>query len=120
MVGMPLLSDGVPLSKSVQEMSINVDEPPPEFHVKDSSFGSTDSFDLSASVSVPVPVIDLSLLLSSKDEQEKLRLALESAGCFQVLYSFSSKVHRNYIIMFKINDSIHFYILHFPLLLFQE
>ena len=118
MAGIPLLSDGVPLSKSVQEMSINSDEPPPEFHVKDSSFGCTDSFDLSASVLVPV--IDLSLLLSSKDELEKLRLALESVGCFQVLYSFSSKVHRNYIIMFWINDSIHFYILHFPLLLFHE
>ncbi|XWS73002.1 hypothetical protein CRYUN_Cryun02cG0088400 [Craigia yunnanensis] len=83
MAGMPLLSDGVPLSKSVQEMSINSDEPPPEFHVKDSSFACTDSFDLSASVAVPV--IDLSLLLSSKDELEKLRLVLESAGCFQAI-----------------------------------
>ncbi|XP_022755203.1 protein SRG1-like isoform X2 [Durio zibethinus] len=83
MTDMPLLSDGILLPKSVQEMSMNGDEPPPEFHVKDNSFGCTYSSDLAASGSVPV--IDLSLLLSSKDELEKLRLALESVGCFQAI-----------------------------------
>ncbi|KAH1067787.1 hypothetical protein J1N35_032774 [Gossypium stocksii] len=53
-------------------MSMNGDEPPPEFHAKDGSFGCVGSSDLSASVSVPV--IDLGLLPSSKDEQGKLRL----------------------------------------------
>ncbi|GMI97644.1 hypothetical protein like AT1G49390 [Hibiscus trionum] len=83
MAGESLLFDGVPLSKSVQEMSVNGDEPPPEFHVKDSSLGATDSSHLSPAVSVPI--VDLSLLLSSKDELEKLRSALESGGCFQAI-----------------------------------
>ncbi|XVF34555.1 hypothetical protein REPUB_Repub18cG0069000 [Reevesia pubescens] len=83
MAGMPLLSDGIPPSKSVQEMSMNGDEPPPEFYVEDSSLVCTDSSDLSASVSVPI--IDISLLLSSRDELEKLRLALASGGCFQAI-----------------------------------
>ncbi|WRX33681.1 Non-hem dioxygenase N-terminal domain - like 10 [Theobroma cacao] len=83
MAGMPLSSDGVSLSRSIQEMSMNGDEPPPEFYVKDSSFTHTDYSDLSASISVPV--IDISLLLSSKDELEKLRQALSSGGCFQAI-----------------------------------
>ncbi|XP_021277366.1 uncharacterized protein LOC110411504 [Herrania umbratica] len=83
MAGMPLSSDGVSLSKSIQEMSMNGDEPPPEFYVKDSSFRCTDYSDLSASISVPV--IDISLLPSSKDELEKLRQALCSGGCFQAV-----------------------------------
>ncbi|KAE8735329.1 2-oxoglutarate and Fe(II)-dependent oxygenase superfamily protein isoform 2 [Hibiscus syriacus] len=57
--------------------------PPPEFHVKDSSSGGTDSSHLSSTVYVPI--IDLSVLLSSKDELEKLKLALESGGCFQAI-----------------------------------
>ncbi|XVF48009.1 hypothetical protein PTKIN_Ptkin03bG0155700 [Pterospermum kingtungense] len=76
----PVLSDGVPLAKRVQEMSINGDEPPPEFYIKDSSFGCIDSY-----APVSVPIIDVSLLLSSKDELQKLRLALESGGCFQAI-----------------------------------
>ncbi|GMJ07540.1 hypothetical protein HRI_004423200 [Hibiscus trionum] len=61
----------------------NGDEPPPEFHVKESSLGGTDSSHLPSSVSIPI--IDLSLLLSSKNEVQKLRLALESGGCFQAI-----------------------------------
>ncbi|KAK6248324.1 hypothetical protein QUC31_019889 [Theobroma cacao] len=83
MAGMALSSDGVSLSRSMQEMSMNGDEPPPEFYVKDSSFTHTDYSDLSASISVPV--IDINLLLSSKDELEKLRQALSSGGCFQAI-----------------------------------
>lgn len=90
MAGMPLSLDGVPLPKSVEEMSMNGDEPPPEFHAKDDSFGCIGSSDLSATFSVPV--IDLGLLPSSKDELGKLRLALCSGGCFQVLYMLSSKI----------------------------
>ncbi|KAE8657902.1 2-oxoglutarate and Fe(II)-dependent oxygenase superfamily protein isoform 2 [Hibiscus syriacus] len=97
MAGKSLFFDGVSLSKSVQEMSINGDEPPPEFHVKDCSLGGTDSSHLPSSVSVPI--IDLSLLLSSKDELQKLRLALESGGCFQAIghgmsSSFMDQVRR--------------------------
>ncbi|KAE8664334.1 2-oxoglutarate and Fe(II)-dependent oxygenase superfamily protein isoform 2 [Hibiscus syriacus] len=83
MAGKSLFFDGVPLSKSVQEMSVNGDEPPSEFHVKNSSSGGTDSSYLLSTVSVPI--IDLRFLLSSKDELEKLRLALESGGCFQAI-----------------------------------
>ncbi|PPR86372.1 hypothetical protein GOBAR_AA34324 [Gossypium barbadense] len=75
---MPLSLHGFPLPKSVQEMSMNGDEPPPEFHAKDGSFGCIGSSDLSASVSG-------GLLSSSKDEQGKLRLALCSGGCFQAI-----------------------------------
>ncbi|MBA0756200.1 hypothetical protein Gogos_020661 [Gossypium gossypioides] len=57
MTGMPLFLHGVPLPKSVQEMSMNVS----------------------------VPVIVLGLLPSSKDEQGKLKLALCSGGCFQAI-----------------------------------
>ncbi|TYH15070.1 hypothetical protein ES288_A05G015000v1 [Gossypium darwinii] len=78
MTGMPLSLHGFPLPKSVQEMSMNGDEPPPEFHAKDGSFGCIGSSDLSASVSG-------GLLSSSKDEQGKLRLALCSGGCFQAI-----------------------------------
>ncbi|KAK8682985.1 hypothetical protein V6N13_039061 [Hibiscus sabdariffa] len=83
MAGKSLFFDGVPLAKSVQEMSVNGDEPPPEFHVKDGSLGCTDSSHLSLSVSVPI--IDLSLLSSSEKELQKLRFALESGGCFQAI-----------------------------------
>ncbi|OMO73176.1 Oxoglutarate/iron-dependent dioxygenase [Corchorus capsularis] len=84
MAGMSVFSEGVTLPKTVQEMSINGDEPPPEFYVKDSSFGCLDSSDLSSSVN-SVPVIDVSQLLSSNDELEKLKLALNSSGCFQAI-----------------------------------
>ncbi|KAE8689052.1 2-oxoglutarate and Fe(II)-dependent oxygenase superfamily protein isoform 2 [Hibiscus syriacus] len=83
MAGKSLFFDGVSLSKSVQEISLNGDKPTPEFHVKDCSLGGTGSTHFQSSVSVPI--IDLSLLLSSKDELQKLRLALESGGCFQAI-----------------------------------
>lgn len=66
------------LSKSVQELSMDGDEPPSEYLVKGSSFGSKIS-----STPIPIPIIDVSLL-SSEEELEKLRSALSSAGCFQV------------------------------------
>lgn len=90
----------VPLSKNVQEMSINGDEPPARYIVKDGSLGPATS----SSPLVPIPVIDLSLLslsssLSSKeevDELEKLKSALGTWGCFQVYFltlpsTFNSK-----------------------------
>ena len=75
-------------SKSVEEMSINSEEPPQEYIVKDCSFGSIESSDPLASI----PIIDISIfsLSSSHDpkevenELEKLRSALSSGGCFQV------------------------------------
>ncbi|XP_031287391.1 probable 2-oxoglutarate-dependent dioxygenase ANS [Pistacia vera] len=79
----------VSLSKSVPEMAINGDEPPPPPYVfnKQSIFGS---IDVSPPYG-PFPVIDISLFSppsSSADvhnELEKLRSALISPGCFQVI-----------------------------------
>ncbi|XP_057420668.1 jasmonate-induced oxygenase 4-like [Lotus japonicus] len=67
------------MSKSVQEMSMDSDEPPSAYVVERNSFGSKDSSTL-----IPIPIIDVSLL-SSEDEQGKLRSALSSAGCFQAI-----------------------------------
>ena len=78
MAGNLLVSEETSLPKTVQEMSMNSDEPAPQFLVKETSFGSQDS-----TISVPIPIIDVSLL-SSEDELEKLRSSLSSAGCFQV------------------------------------
>lgn len=77
------------LSKHVQQMSTDGDDPPPSYLVKDGTGITNPSPPL-----VPIPVIDLSLLsssalLSSKggvDELEKLKLALSSWGCFQVYF----------------------------------
>lgn len=66
------------LVKSIEEMSMDGDEPPSEYLVKGNSFGSKDSSTL-----IPIPIIDVSLL-PSESELEKLRSALSSAGCFQV------------------------------------
>jgi len=71
-----IIASSVP--KSVQEMSMDGDEPPSRYVVNGNSFGSKDS-----SVQFPIPIIDVRLL-SSEDELEKLRSALSSAGCFQV------------------------------------
>ncbi|KAK8595693.1 hypothetical protein V6N13_000389 [Hibiscus sabdariffa] len=92
MAGKSLFFDGVPLSKSVQEMSVNGDEPPPEFHVKDSSLGGTDSSHLSSSVSDSVPVVDLSLLLSSKDELEQIGSRIRRAIGHGMSSSFIDQV----------------------------
>ena len=82
----------VSLPKSVQEMSIDGDEPPQQYIVRDNNFGPIDTSPPLA----PIPVIDISLfssspssLQSSKEEEEKelerLRSALSTWGCFQVL-----------------------------------
>ncbi|KAK7347124.1 hypothetical protein VNO80_21651 [Phaseolus coccineus] len=74
-----LVSEEKSVSKSVQQMSIEGDEPPSQYIVKGNSFGSKDSCAL-----IPIPIIDVSLL-SSEGELEKLRSALSSAGCFQAI-----------------------------------
>lgn len=75
------------LSKSAQEMSINGDEPPPRFIVKENKFGSLDT---SAPLLGQVPIIDINLLLLSSssevdDELEKMKSALSSWGSFQAI-----------------------------------
>ncbi|XP_057968837.1 codeine O-demethylase-like [Malania oleifera] len=82
--------DTAALSKSVQEMSMYGTEPPPQYLVKESSFGSIGS-------SVPlgsIPIINVTLLapsssstLSKEEEEEldKLRSALSSWGSFQAI-----------------------------------
>ena len=78
--------------KSVDQMSGSGEEPPPEYIVKDSKFGSIET----SPPLGPFPVVDLTVFShssssssSSQDlEQElaKLRSSLSSAGgCFQVL-----------------------------------
>ncbi|CAK7324036.1 unnamed protein product [Dovyalis caffra] len=75
--------------KCVQEMSIDGDEPPQEYTVKECGFAPTD---LSSS-SRPFPIIDISLFSSSsaaskRDVEvalETLRSALSSSGCFQAV-----------------------------------
>ncbi|KAK2991073.1 hypothetical protein RJ640_010075 [Escallonia rubra] len=71
------------LAKTAHELSIDGDEPPPRYIVKDSPFGSIDS----SLPSAPVPVIDIGLLssASSNEELEKLKSALSSWGCFQAI-----------------------------------
>ncbi|KAM3714200.1 hypothetical protein ACJW31_01G314300 [Castanea mollissima] len=74
----------------VEEMSINSEEPPQEYVVKDSSFGSIESSDPSLG---SIPIIDISIfsLFSPHDpkevenELEKLRSALSLGGCFQAI-----------------------------------
>lgn len=83
MAGNPLPAEGVALSKSVQEMSISGDEPPPQFIVKESSSGFANNSPPSVEL---IPIIDINLL-SSEYELEKLRSALSAGGCFQVLIS---------------------------------
>ncbi|KAK6941726.1 Non-hem dioxygenase N-terminal domain [Dillenia turbinata] len=77
-------------NKSAQQMSIDGDQPPERFIVRESSFGVLDICPPTASI----PVINLSLLtssdlsLSSKEEVQeldKLRLAFSSWGCVQVV-----------------------------------
>ncbi|XP_057514571.1 protein SRG1-like [Actinidia eriantha] len=74
------------LSKTAHEMSIDGDEPPPRYIVKESTFGSIDS----SPPLIPIPIIDISLLSSTSspssiEELEKLRSALSSWGCFQAI-----------------------------------
>ena len=69
----------LPVERVSKGIPINGDNPPQEFFVKESAFGSVDS----SPPMIPIPVIDLRLL-SSETELEKLRSALSSWGCFQV------------------------------------
>ncbi|KAK7264854.1 hypothetical protein RJT34_32467 [Clitoria ternatea] len=74
------VSEEKSVPKSVQEMSMNGDEPPSQYLVKGNSFGSV----MDSSILIPIPIIDVSLL-SSECELEKLRSALSSVGCFQAI-----------------------------------
>ncbi|KAI8549276.1 hypothetical protein RHMOL_Rhmol06G0013100 [Rhododendron molle] len=81
------------LPKSVQEMSIKGDEPPQPLIVRhDVPFGPVDTSPLLASI----PTIDISLfsplpsslessIQETQNELDKLRSALSSWGCFQVI-----------------------------------
>ncbi|KAL7189826.1 hypothetical protein ACSBR1_039461 [Camellia fascicularis] len=80
------------VSKTVQEMSKDGDEPPQNYIVRDNTlFGPIDTSPPLALI----PVIDISLFLTSpsslhsslqeETELEKLRSALSSWGCFQVI-----------------------------------
>jgi hypothetical protein len=75
-----LVSEEKLLSRSIQEMSMDGDEPPSQYLVNGNNFGSKED----SSTLIPIPIIDVSLL-SSQGEQEKLRSALSSAGCFQAI-----------------------------------
>ncbi|KAJ4718478.1 2-oxoglutarate (2OG) and Fe(II)-dependent oxygenase superfamily protein [Melia azedarach] len=85
MAGVSHLPPEVLLSKRVQEMVINGEEPPAPYicrHVDATP-------EVSAALS-PVPIIDLSLFSSStpetkQKELQKLRSALSSWGCFQAI-----------------------------------
>jgi len=68
-------------------MSMDGDEPPTQYLDKGNSFGSKYSSSL-----ITIPIIDVTLL-SSQGELEKLRLALSSAGCFQV------RIYSNFLIL---------------------
>ncbi|XP_050368963.1 protein SRG1-like [Argentina anserina] len=81
-------SDSVKLSMSVREMSVNGVEPPPEYIVKESTFGAIESTPEVGQI----PIIDISLFSTSshdsavvQNELEKLRSALSSSGCFQAI-----------------------------------
>nr|AFK39746.1 unknown [Medicago truncatula] len=75
-----LVSEEKLLPRSVQEMSMDGDEPPSQYLVNGNVFGSKED----SSTLIPIPIIDVSLL-SSEDELEKLRSALSSAGYFQAI-----------------------------------
>ncbi|KAK6236130.1 hypothetical protein SCA6_011467 [Theobroma cacao] len=84
-----LAEEVVSLSKSVQEMSVDGDEPPSHYIVKDSFIGSADDPSL-----CPFPILDISHFSSPSSsfpetevdkELEKLKLALSSSGCFQAI-----------------------------------
>ncbi|GLT53552.1 hypothetical protein SLA2020_268170 [Shorea laevis] len=88
MAGVPLLPADVLLSKRVQEMVINGEEPPPLYVCRVGDETKEVSSTLSS-----IPIIDFSLLStsapSSKQEEEEvleqLRSALCSWGCFQAI-----------------------------------
>lgn len=78
-------AEPISVSKSVEIMSINGDQPPSEFIVKESQFGSIDT----SPPLGPFPVIDISHFSNSSSPEaqlqiENLRSSLSSSGCFQV------------------------------------
>ncbi|KAK6945175.1 Isopenicillin N synthase-like, Fe(2+) 2OG dioxygenase domain [Dillenia turbinata] len=76
-------------TKSVQQMSMDGDEPPERYFVKDGRFGAIDTSPPQASI----PIINMSLFSSSsspsskeeKEELNKLRSAFCSWGCIQIV-----------------------------------
>lgn len=90
MAGVTFLSAEVLLSKRVQDMVLNGEEPPPLYICRDG-----DANEDVSSASSSIPIIDLSLLSSSapgskqEEELENLRSALCSWGCFQVCTHYS-------------------------------
>ncbi|XP_059635187.1 codeine O-demethylase-like [Cornus florida] len=78
------------LSKPVQELAINGDEPPQRYVYKgDGVYKGGDGAIHASSPLLDVPVIDVGLLTSSsptrKEELGKLQSALSSCGCFQAI-----------------------------------
>lgn len=72
------------ISNSVQEMATNGQEPPVKYFSKGNDDGVLDA----PVPLIEIPVVDLGLLtspLTSAQELEKLKLALSSWGCFQVI-----------------------------------
>lgn len=73
------------LSKRVQEMVLNGEQPPELYISRDGSEG----VDV-CSASTPVPIVDISFFSSSvpsdvqEEELQKLRSILSTWGCFQV------------------------------------
>ncbi|PON90057.1 Oxoglutarate/iron-dependent dioxygenase [Trema orientale] len=88
MAGASLLPAKVLLSKRVQDMVLNGEEPPHLYICRDGADQTEEEF---STLSSPIPIIDLKILSSSEtnSEQEaelqKLHAALSSWGCFQAI-----------------------------------
>lgn len=86
MAGVSFLPAEVLLSKRVQEMVLNGEEPPPPYICRDGD--ETEDF---SPLLDSIPIIDISLFSSSapirkqEEELEKLKSALCSWGCFQAV-----------------------------------
>ncbi|KAA8540512.1 hypothetical protein F0562_024569 [Nyssa sinensis] len=85
MAGVSVLSAEELLSKRVQEMVLNGEEPPQLYICRDGDDTEDDSTLIS-----PIPIIDMSLLSCStrstyEEELQKLKSALCSWGCFQAI-----------------------------------
>ncbi|XP_044472501.1 probable 2-oxoglutarate/Fe(II)-dependent dioxygenase [Mangifera indica] len=79
-------AEPISVSKNVEIMSINGDQPPSEFIVKEFQFGSIDT----SPPLGPFPVIDISHFSNSSSPEaqlqlENLRSSLSSSGCFQAI-----------------------------------
>ncbi|XP_057514717.1 protein SRG1-like isoform X2 [Actinidia eriantha] len=87
MAGVSVLSAEVLLSKRVQEMVLNGEEPPAPYISRDDDPSDDDDSTVS-----PIPIIDLSVLSHStasteeyEEELQKLKSALHTWGCFQAV-----------------------------------